>query len=306
MPRPGTPQSRHLHVLLPGGQRALSDLFQNFERDLIAAGSVPVRMFRDCRMEVPGIGTLPQRDFDWFLYCGTRPLIEMATRRQVERLTNVTIRQGCAVFKIAADPDGGMTATFAGSNETIRADLIVDASGRAAPTLSQLRSTGHPLPEEVVVGIDLHYTTTTFAIPQDAPDDWMGVATGPNAPESSRGGYLMPVEGMRWIATFSGQLGFGHPTIRKDSWIMPGSLIPRLSITPSSMSSASADLSAMRSGQHMAPFRSAENISPRPATHRQFNLPLQSCLWSRHERGGTGSRSSEADSEKQGYQARSA
>ena len=51
--------------------------------------------------------------------------------------------------KIAADPDGGMTATFAGSNETIRADLIVDASGRAAPTLSQLRSTGHPLPEEV-------------------------------------------------------------------------------------------------------------------------------------------------------------
>ena len=131
VPRPGTPQSRHLHVLLPGGQRALSDLFQNFEQDLIAAGSVPVRMFRDFRMEVPGIGTLPQRDFDWFLYCGTRPLIEMATRRQVERLTNVTIRQGCAVFKIAADPDGGMTATFAGSNETIRADLIVDASGRA-------------------------------------------------------------------------------------------------------------------------------------------------------------------------------
>ena len=211
VPRPGTPQSRHLHVLLPGGQRALSDLFQNFEQDLIAAGSVPVRMFRDFRMEVPGIGTLPQRDFDWFLYCGTRPLIEMATRRQVERLTNVTIRQGCAVFKIAADPDGGMTATFAGSNETIRADLIVDASGRAAPTLSQLRSTGHPLPEEVVVGIDLHYTTTTFAIPQDAPDDWMGVATGPNAPESSRGGYLMPVEGMRWIATFSGQLGLQPP-----------------------------------------------------------------------------------------------
>jgi 2-polyprenyl-6-methoxyphenol hydroxylase-like FAD-dependent oxidoreductase len=211
VPRLGTPQSQHLHVLLPGGQRALSDLFQNFEQDLIAAGSVPVRMSRDFRMEVPGVGALPQRDFGWFLYCGTRPLIEMATRRQVERLTNVTIRQGCGVFMIAADPDGVMIVTFEDSNEMIRADLIVDASGRAAPTLSQLRSIGHPLPNEVVIGIDLHYTTTIFAVPEHAPDDWLGVGTWPNAPESTRGGYLMPIEGKRWIATLSGQLGLRPP-----------------------------------------------------------------------------------------------
>ena len=124
----------------------------------------------------------------------------------------MTIRQGCAVFKIAADPDGGMTATFAGSNETIRADLIVDASGGAAPNIVTAPFNRPP----VAGGSRRRHRSPldddrTFGIPQDAPDDWMGVATGPNAPESSRGGYLMPVEGMRWIATFSGQLGLRPP-----------------------------------------------------------------------------------------------
>jgi hypothetical protein len=32
-PRRGAPQSRHLHALLPGGERALTDLFPRFERD---------------------------------------------------------------------------------------------------------------------------------------------------------------------------------------------------------------------------------------------------------------------------------
>jgi 2-polyprenyl-6-methoxyphenol hydroxylase-like FAD-dependent oxidoreductase len=211
VPRKGTPQSRHLHGLLPGGHRALSDLFPNFEQDLLAAGSVPIRVFRDFRMEIPGLGALPQRDFGWNFYLGTRPLLELVTRRQVERRTNVTIRQECAVFKIVADPDGVMTATLEDTNEVIRADLIVDASGRAAPTLSQLRLAGYSPPEEVAIGIDLHYTTTTFSVPGDAPDDWMEVGTWPSAPESSRAGYLMPIEGDRWIVTLSGQNGLRPP-----------------------------------------------------------------------------------------------
>jgi 2-polyprenyl-6-methoxyphenol hydroxylase-like FAD-dependent oxidoreductase len=211
VPRLGTPQSRHLHMLLPGGQRALSDLFPNFEQDLIAAGSVPVRISRDFRMEIADVVAFPQRDFGWVLYSATRPLYEMVMRRQLKKLANVTVRQGCAVSKIATDADGVMSAAFEDSNEIIRADLIVDASGRAAPTLAHLRSTGHVLPNEVAIGIDLQYTTTTFSIPEDAPDEWLGVGTWPNAPESRRVGYLMPVEGKRWIATFSGQLGLLPP-----------------------------------------------------------------------------------------------
>jgi 2-polyprenyl-6-methoxyphenol hydroxylase-like FAD-dependent oxidoreductase len=211
VPRKGAPQSRHLHALLPGGHAALSDLFPNFAQDLIAAGAVPIGVNRDFRMEIPGLGPLPQRDFGWFFYSATRPLIEMVTRRQVERLQNVAFREECAVSRIIVDPNNGaMTATLERADE-VRADLIVDASGRAAPTLGLLRSTGYSPPEETSIGVDLRYTTTTFAIPGDANHDWVGVGTWPNAPDSSHSGFIMPIEGNRWIVTFSGQLGLRPP-----------------------------------------------------------------------------------------------
>ncbi|WP_051334743.1 FAD-dependent monooxygenase [Bradyrhizobium sp. Ai1a-2] len=216
VPRTGTPQSRHLHVLLPGGQRALTDLFPHFERDLTNAGSVPLRMARDIRMEIPGLGPLPPRDFGWFIHCASRPLIELVTRRQVERIANVTIRPECRVLEITTVPDGTMVTGVAyedadGRREILAADLVVDASGRAAPTLGLLRSSGQPAPDEIAIGIDLHYTTTSFVIPQDAPTDWRGVATWPHAPERTHGGYMMPIEGNRWLMTLAGQCGEQAP-----------------------------------------------------------------------------------------------
>ncbi|MCA6109959.1 NAD(P)/FAD-dependent oxidoreductase [Bradyrhizobium cenepequi] len=216
VPRPGTPQARHLHVLLPGGQRALTDLFPHFERDLINAGSALLRVPRELRVEIPGLGPLPSRDFGWFFYCASRPLIERLTRRQVERLTNVTMRGGCRVLEITATSDGAMVTgvsyeTADGWQETLAADLVVDASGRGAPTLALLRSFDQPVPDEIIIGVDLHYTTTSFVIPLDAPTDWRGIASHPHAPERSRGGYMLPIEGNRWVLTLTGQLGERPP-----------------------------------------------------------------------------------------------
>src|SRR5262245_3635034 len=59
--RPGTPQSRHPHGLLVGGQRALSALFADFEQDLLEAGAVVLRSNIDFRLERPGYDPFPQR-----------------------------------------------------------------------------------------------------------------------------------------------------------------------------------------------------------------------------------------------------
>jgi 2-polyprenyl-6-methoxyphenol hydroxylase-like FAD-dependent oxidoreductase len=173
-PRSGAPQSRHLHGLLSGGERALTDLFPHFERDLVGAGAAPLRMLGEIRAEFPGVGPLPSRDFGYFFYCASRPLIELVTRRQAERLTNLTVCSERRVLEITATPDGakvtGVRCESAnGRQEILAADLVVDASGRGAPTLALLRSSGQPAPDEIVIGVDLHYTTTTFVIPQDAP-----------------------------------------------------------------------------------------------------------------------------------------
>jgi len=39
----------------------------------------------------------------------------------------------------------------------LRADLVIDASGRGTLTLALLQSIGRPLPEETTIGIDLGY-----------------------------------------------------------------------------------------------------------------------------------------------------
>jgi 2-polyprenyl-6-methoxyphenol hydroxylase-like FAD-dependent oxidoreductase len=58
---------------------------------------------------------------------------------------------------------------------------------------------GRPEPEQTVIGVDMEYLSTTFAIP-DQLRDWKGLVTLPDIREHSRSGYLLPAEGGRWQA----------------------------------------------------------------------------------------------------------
>jgi 2-polyprenyl-6-methoxyphenol hydroxylase-like FAD-dependent oxidoreductase len=210
--RAGTPQARHVHALLLSGQRALSELFPGFEQDLERAGAVPLRVGLDVRLERPGYDPFPQRDLGWFSYAVSRPTIERAVRRRVESRANTTLRQNCRVQEVLASPNGEAVTGVRcdngnGASETIAADLVVDASGRGALTLALLQSIGRPLPEETTIGIDLGYATCIFAIPDDASTDWKGVMTFGQAPQNSRGGLMLPLEGNRWMATIGGRHG---------------------------------------------------------------------------------------------------
>ena len=210
--RAGTPQARHVHALLLSGQRALSELFPGFEQDLARAGAVPLTAGLDVRMERPGYDPFPQRDLGWFSYAVSRPTLERTVRLRVESHANIALRQRCRVHEILATSNGEAVtgvgyADDNGANQTIAADLVVDASGRGALTLALLQSIGRPLPEETTIGIDLGYATCIFATPDDAATDWKGVMTFGQAPGNSRGGLMLPLEGNRWMATIGGRHG---------------------------------------------------------------------------------------------------
>jgi 2-polyprenyl-6-methoxyphenol hydroxylase-like FAD-dependent oxidoreductase len=209
--RAGTPQARHVHALLAGGQQALDDLFPGFSQDLARAGAVPFRVGLDIRVERPGYDPFPQRDLGLVGYAMSRPLIELTVRRRVEQRANITLRQGCRAREVVATPDGAAVSALRyeaadGRGETLPADLIVDASGRGTLTRALLDATGQPQPEETTIGVDVGYATGVFEIPNDAPADWKGVFTFPGA-QSSRGALLLPLEGNRWIATLAGRHG---------------------------------------------------------------------------------------------------
>jgi 2-polyprenyl-6-methoxyphenol hydroxylase-like FAD-dependent oxidoreductase len=202
--RLGTPQSRQLHELLSGGVEALCQIFPGFDQDLAAAGAVPIRVAADLCEEAPGFDPFPRRDFGTVFYGASRPLLEHTLRRRVRALPNVVIHDQCRVLELVASADrrsitGARCERIDGTRETVVADLIVDASARGTLTLASLDAVGLARPRETTVGVDIGYATAAFEIPEQRPD-WKGALTFPRAPSDSRCGFLMPVEGNRWMA----------------------------------------------------------------------------------------------------------
>jgi 2-polyprenyl-6-methoxyphenol hydroxylase-like FAD-dependent oxidoreductase len=202
--RSGTPQDRHPHGLLAGGLRALDQIFSGFESGLAAAGAVPVTFARDVQFERPDVGALPKRDFGISMLCATRPAIELVLRRQAEKIANITLRPAARVTGIvpAAAGAGVRGIRFvnrSGGSEILDADLVVDASGRGAPTLTLLDALGWDRPQMTEIGVDISYSTAVVEIPPTATADWKLVLTLSDPPHVALHAVLVPTEDGRWI-----------------------------------------------------------------------------------------------------------
>jgi 2-polyprenyl-6-methoxyphenol hydroxylase-like FAD-dependent oxidoreductase len=206
--RSGTPQDRHPHGLLAGGLRALDRIFPDFKRDLAAAGAVPVTFARDVQFERPDVGVLPKRDFGISILCATRPLIELMLRRRAEAVANITLRPASRVIGIVpatggAGVRGVQFVNGSGRFETLDADLVVDASGRGAPTLTLLDALCWDRPQMTEVGVDITYATAVVEIPRSATAEWKVVLTLPDPPHLALHAIILPTEDGRWITAIA-------------------------------------------------------------------------------------------------------
>jgi 2-polyprenyl-6-methoxyphenol hydroxylase-like FAD-dependent oxidoreductase len=84
-------------------------------------------------------------------------------------------------------------------------DLVIDASGRGAPTIALLEATARQAPEETQIGVNVGYTTARYRIPTNRNDTWKAVLHLPQAPATSRGSLLYPMEGDQWILALGGR-----------------------------------------------------------------------------------------------------
>jgi 2-polyprenyl-6-methoxyphenol hydroxylase-like FAD-dependent oxidoreductase len=214
--RPGTPQARHTHVLLDGGQKALSELLPQVEQDIERAGAVKVLAGLDIMLERPGFDPFPQRDLGFETFSMSRPILEFTVRRRLEQEGNITLRSRCRVGELISAPGRKNVVAVRCENaegrvETIPADLVVDASGRAVLTLAYLESIGVAKPDETQIGIDQAYSTSIFEIPTLAPRSWKAILHLPTPPHSSRGAFIFPIEHNRWIVTLGGNHGDAPP-----------------------------------------------------------------------------------------------
>jgi 2-polyprenyl-6-methoxyphenol hydroxylase-like FAD-dependent oxidoreductase len=206
--RPGTPQDRHPHGLLAGGLRALDQIFPGFKSDLAAAGAVSVTFARDVQFERADVGVLPKRDFGISVLCATRPLIELVLRHRAEAVANITLRPASRVIGIVpvaggAGVRGVQFVDGSGRFETLDADLVVDASGRGAPTLTLLDALCRDRPPITEIGVDISYATAVVEIPPNATTEWKAVLTLPDPPHLALHAIIVPTEDGRWITAIA-------------------------------------------------------------------------------------------------------
>jgi 2-polyprenyl-6-methoxyphenol hydroxylase-like FAD-dependent oxidoreductase len=120
------------------------------------------------------------------------------------------------VTELIASPDNRGVAGVRfedtlGTPGSLAADLVVDASGRASPTLRFLEAIGSTQPPTIEIGIDQAYATAVFEKPEDAPTDWLFMLHVPAPPDSSRLGIIMPMEGGRWSVSLCANHGDAPP-----------------------------------------------------------------------------------------------
>ena len=209
-PRPGVPQSSHVHALIEAGRATFEDFFPGYGRELVSEGGLIIDRARDFQLFDEG-GFLADGERSRPMYCASRPLHEHVIRGRVAGLAPVEFRSG-RVVDLLTD-DNGATATGVavrndgGSSGSVSTDLVVDATGRTSKTPTWLEANGYDPPPVDEVRMDVSYSTLVVERP---PTDRRLIAVLPSPPRT-RGGTAHPIEDGRWLVTLIGTHGDEPP-----------------------------------------------------------------------------------------------
>jgi 2-polyprenyl-6-methoxyphenol hydroxylase-like FAD-dependent oxidoreductase len=212
--RKGVPQSRHVHVLLAKGLEIAEQLFPGIEAEWVAAGAVPIDWPRDVLL-LTSRGWCDRFTTGIRILCASRELLEWGVRRRLATYGNVRFLEGRDVTGLMAGADGrrveGLRTRARSSGgggeeatDELRAELLVDASGRNSRAPEWLAELGYVPPAEVKITPFLGYASCHYAIPAGFDADWRVLFLQGEAPAIARGGALFPIEGDRWIVTLAG------------------------------------------------------------------------------------------------------
>lgn len=204
--RKGVPQSRHVHVLLRGGQNVLERYFPGLTIDLLAQGADLVDMASDTRWHHSG-GWKARFASGVTMLCQSKGFLEWNLRRRVAQLPNVEICHETGVRGFLA-ANGRLAGVRLDDDEEVPADLVIDASGRNSRTAVRLAELGFGRVPISELGVDVGYASRPFR-PPVGPRDWRALLVHPRLPDS-RLGVLLPIEGGRWLLTLVGWRG-DHP-----------------------------------------------------------------------------------------------
>lgn len=221
--RKGTPHAGHTHGLLARGLQTIEALLPGFTQAMERRGG----QLGDVTSGVPFVagGRRFVRDHSGIqALTASRLAIEDEIRLRVRSLANVSVRCGVDAAALISDDERRrvlgvrvrpLQATAEPADETLSADLVVDASGRGSRCPQWLQAMGYAAPTQEEVDVDIAYVTGYFYRgPTDLPQQIRGVVCSAT-PELSRPGVVLAQEPdeqgrPRWVASVGGYRG-DHP-----------------------------------------------------------------------------------------------
>jgi len=208
--RRGVPQGRHAHVLLAQGAQILDELFPGLLDDLAAGGAPVIRDLGEIRFSPGGHRLRLEGHPPEAITCqASRPYLEGQVRARVRALPTVEVVDRCDVVglvtTVARDRVTG-ARILRGANgveETLDADLVLDATGRSGRATAWLATIGYDLPPEEQLPIQVKYATRHLRLRPGALGGEKFVAVGAE-PGRPTGLVLFAEEQGRWVLTLIG------------------------------------------------------------------------------------------------------
>ena len=220
-PRIGVPQAAHIHFLHEGGANAIESLLPGTIDQLLAAGANRIPMTTNMVIYSPEGWYRRWTKSTHFMISASRDLTDSIVREQVRKDPHVSVRTNAKVVELLGDHrrvTGVRVQTADGTETEVRADLVIDASGRSTRTPQWLTQLGITGLDEKRIDSGLVYASRLYRAPVSTRN-WpmVGVQADPRLPQPGNAGGMLPIEDDRWHVSLMGAPG-GQPTRDADAF----------------------------------------------------------------------------------------
>lgn len=207
--RRGVPQGHHPHSLLSHGQAIMDELFPDAFAELACAGAVRSDLGSSMRWFHFGAWKASRR-IGRDIWSQSRPLLEHHLRRSLARNPKVELRFEAGVEQ-PIHHQGRVIGVRMRDGSELRAELVVDATGRGSRSATWLYRWGYGVVSEQRVRLGLGYVAGVFEPVGDVPEDSIVIHQDPTR-GIKRGGLYFPHENGEKIISLFGYFGDHAPT----------------------------------------------------------------------------------------------
>lgn len=217
--RRGTPHAHHAHGLHSRGLTIVEELLPGLSEEVLATGAYDTDIGR-IRWHFDGWPIVPT-DVGLVMLAPSRPVLEYHVRSRVAALPNVRYLERHDILRPLSTPKrdrvtGVLVRRRAdGAELELKADLVVDATGRGSRTPSWLTDLGYQRPAEERIKIGLTYTTRHYRVdPELAKKVFQGSQSIVfiASPSHPRGAFFGQLGNDVCVVSLTGVLGDAAPT----------------------------------------------------------------------------------------------